>query len=480
MQRALRESEERFRAFMDNNPAIAWMKDEQGHYVYISQTHERRFGYLWEDLRGKTDLHLWPPEIAQQFRANDLLVLESGRVLDVVEQTPNPDGTRCYWWVFKFPFQDASGLRYVGGIGIDITERRQTEQALRDREERLHATLNTAADAIITIDQRGIIDGINPAAERMFGYSQAEVLGQNVSILMPSPYRDEHDGYVARYLETREPRIIGIGREAVARRKDGSTFPVDLAVSEIRHLGIFTGVIRDISLRSELQRQVLDIAAQEQRRIGQDLHDGVGQELTGLGMVAEGLAQMLAEAKTATLLANAGLTQLPQLARQVSEGIGRTTAHVRELSHGLVPVDVDSQGLMAALGELAASTDAVHDISCTFEYDRPVQVRDNFTATHLYRIAQEAISNALKHSGAKHVRVVLSEQEGRVVLSVEDDGIGIEGESPAGGGGMGLRIMKYRAALIGATLKFGSARGCGTMVACALRQQPPGPVSGRV
>src|SRR5215510_6058125 len=128
---------------------------------------------------------------------------------------------------------------------------RQAEAVLRDSEARTHAILQTAVDGIITIDIQGLIESFNPAAERLFGYSAEEVLGQNVRVLMPSPYRQEHDGYIARYLQTAEPHIIGIGREVRAQRKDGTTFPIALAVSEVQLAGrrLFTGIVHDLTAR---------------------------------------------------------------------------------------------------------------------------------------------------------------------------------------------------------------------------------------
>jgi PAS domain S-box-containing protein len=122
-------------------------------------------------------------------------------------------------------------------------------EALRLSEARLGAVLETAVDAIVTIDNRGRIQSTNPATTRMFGYLASEMIGQNVNILMPSPFREEHDEYLARYLRTGEKRIIGVGREVQARRKDGTVFPVDLAVSEVEPKKLFTGIIRDISDR---------------------------------------------------------------------------------------------------------------------------------------------------------------------------------------------------------------------------------------
>ena len=127
------------------------------------------------------------------------------------------------------------------------------ENALRIEREQTLAILNAAVDAIITIDRKGIIVSTNPATERIFGYAESELIGQNVSILMPSPHREAHDGYIARYWETGEAHIAGSGREVTAQRKDGSIFPADLAVSEVDHLGFFTGIIRDISFRKQAE-----------------------------------------------------------------------------------------------------------------------------------------------------------------------------------------------------------------------------------
>jgi PAS domain S-box-containing protein len=131
-----------------------------------------------------------------------------------------------------------------------------------DTEERLRAILQTAVEGIITIDERGIIESLNPAAEKMFGYPGAEVLGENVHVLMPSPYREEHDGYLGNYLRSGQAKIIGIGREVVGRRKDGSVFPMDLAVSELwlADRRLFTGFVRDISERKKAEACLADLA----------------------------------------------------------------------------------------------------------------------------------------------------------------------------------------------------------------------------
>src|SRR5262245_45849764 len=142
-----------------------------------------------------------------------------------------------------------------------VVVHRQAEAVLRDSEARTHAILQTAVDGIITIDIQGLIESFNPAAERLFGYSAEEVLGQNVRVLMPSPYREEHDGYMARYLQTGEPHIIGIGREVRAQRKDGTTFPIALAVSEVHLAGrrLFTGIVHDLTARVQAEEALVQL-----------------------------------------------------------------------------------------------------------------------------------------------------------------------------------------------------------------------------
>ena len=128
---ALRESEERFRLFMDHSPIIAWMKDEQGRHVYLNRAFQDRFGMSLAEARGKTDAELWPPEMAEVFRRNDQAVLAAGRPVELTEETLNPDGSRCHWLSSKFLFRAAAGQRFVAGVRMDITELKRTEQALR-------------------------------------------------------------------------------------------------------------------------------------------------------------------------------------------------------------------------------------------------------------------------------------------------------------------------------------------------------------
>jgi two-component system sensor kinase FixL len=335
------------------------------------------------------------------------------------------------------------------------TQRQQSGSALRDSAERLRAILETAVEGIITIDEHGIIESFNLAAERIFGYPAKEVIGKNVSLLMPSPHREQHDSYLGNYLHTGHAKIIGIGREIVARRKNGSVFPMDLSVSEVRLADrrLFTGFIRDITERKRLEKEILEISEREQRRIGHDLHDGLCQQLAGIELMSQVLEQKLARRSKAAA-GRAG-----DIAKNVREAISQT----RLLARGLSPITLESEGLMSALQELALSTEKIFRVACRFECDPPVLVSDYPAATHLFRLAQEAVSNAIKHGRAKRILIRLKEERGRMILSIIDNGSGFPAHILKSKG-MGLRIMQSRAGMIGGTLAFERNAGGGASV----------------
>jgi two-component system, LuxR family, sensor kinase FixL len=343
------------------------------------------------------------------------------------------------------------------------SQRERAASALRDSAARLRAILKTAVEGIITIDERGIIESFNPAAERIFGFKAAEVIGKNISILMPSPHRERHDSYLANYQNTGQAKIIGIGREVVGRRKDGSVFPMDLSVSEVRlaERRLFTGFIRDITERKRLEREILEISEREKRRIGHDLHDGLCQHLAGIEMMSQVLEQKLS-ARSADAARRAG-----EIARNVREAIRQT----RSLARGLSPVTLDSEGLMSALQELAENTEKIFRVSCRLDCDPPVFVADHAVATHLFRLAQEAVANAIKHGRAKRVSLQLTSGRGRVILKVDDDGTGLPAEIFKSKG-MGLRIMQSRAGMMSGTLAIERNPGGGARVICSVPRRP--------
>lgn len=222
------------------------------------------------------------------------------------------------------------------------------------------------------------------------------------------------------------------------------------------------GTLQDVTDRKRLEKEILDISDREQQRIGQDLHDGLGQHLAGIELMSQVLEQRLTNARSkeaGSLAPEAG-----KIARHVREAISQA----RALARGLSPVVIESEGLMAALQQLADSASQMFRIRCDFECDPPVLVTDHAVATHLYRIAQEAVSNAVKHGRSKAVQIRLRAGGDRIVLSVCDKGKGLPEALPAGKG-MGLRIMQYRAGLIGGSVLVQRNPEGGTSVICSVQ-----------
>ena len=358
-----------------------------------------------------------------------------------------------------FNADDVRFLESIGNILATGIARIQFEHELRDTGSRLRGIVETAVDGIITIDERGIVETMNPAAERIFEYNSDEVIGRNISMLMPEPYRSEHDGYLERYHRTGERRIIGIGREVKGRRKDGSEFPMDLAVSATK-LGdrrIFTGLVRDITARKQLEQEILEISDREQRRIGSDLHDDLCQRLAGIGFSFDARKKTLPKQRPE-------ITQrFEKLATDVSDAIDRT----RMLARGMAPVALERNGLVSALQELARSIHTLFKIKSLFRSKGAIEMKDPIAATHLYRITQEAINNVVKHAQATQIIVSLEEAADRKILTIEDDGVGFAPQDAQRTmEGMGLRTIAYRAGMIDADVQIQSALGRGTKIIC--------------
>jgi two-component system, LuxR family, sensor kinase FixL len=366
----------------------------------------------------------------------------------------------------SFTHDDLHFVHSIANILADAIGRRAVEDRLRESEARARAVLDTTVDAIITIDDRGVIASFNRAAERIFGYPAGEVVGKNVSVLMPEPYLSEHDGYLRSYRETGRRKIIGVGREVTGRRKDGSTFPMDLAVSEVDLGGrvAFTGIIRDISERRQLELEVLRISDAERRRIGHDLHDGLGQQLTGIGLISRSLARRLRKEEHPAA----------ETAEEITELIGEADEQARRLARGLVPVELTTDGLSEALRRLSQHAQRLFSIECTVDVsvESHHHQRDPDVAAHLYRIAQEAVSNAVRHGRASRVAITLTATAERLRLQVRDNGAGIPDAAfhatPGETRGMGLRIMHYRARIIGGSLSVRIGADGGTVVLCSL------------
>ena len=224
----------------------------------------------------------------------------------------------------------------------------------------------------------------------------------------------------------------------------------------------YTGVAVNVTGQRRLERQILEISDREQARLGQEIHDGLCQQLVSLAFDANALerelvARDLPEAKTAA---------------RIAQFLDQTITEARQLARGLFPIRLEAQGLCSALEELARATHARFGIDCRFQSSGPAAAADKTTATHLYRIAQEAVTNAIKHGQAQAITLSLEDRAGELQLQVEDNGRGMGQAQLKDCRGMGLHIMDYRARSIGGTFSFGPGRRGGTAVCCCV----PGPL----
>ncbi|QDU23624.1 sensor histidine kinase [Urbifossiella limnaea] len=338
----------------------------------------------------------------------------------------------------------------------DLTARKRLEQDLRERSDRTTAILEAAADPIITFAGSGVVESVNRAAERAFGWPAAELVGRSLDTLLARCDRTRHESYVTALMNAGAEKAGGGDREVACVRRDGTTFPADLTVGRVDHLDRFVAVIRDTTERERLEREVLEIAAAEQERIGRELHDSVGQELTGLRLMTEALVGDLRDR---------GAEELG-LAVRVSDGLRDALARVRALSRGLVAAEVDAAGLGPALAALADRVRETTRVGCTFEPAGTPRLPDA-AASHLLRIAEEAVTNALRHAGATRVWITLTAGDAATELRVGDDGRGFTTAEAEAAGGLGLKLMRYRAGRIGASFRLDTGPA-GTLVVCSL------------
>jgi len=366
-----------------------------------------------------------------------------------------------------------AGLLVFSGSLLIFWITRNASAQIRENEEKYRNIFDSAVDGIVTIDKKGTIQSINPTVITMFGYQASELIGQNVNILMPSPFHEEHDGYLANYQRTRERKIIGIGREVKGLRKDGSTFPLDLAVSETktRHGVMFTGQMRDISDRKEVDR----IKAEFVSTVSHELRTPLTSILGTLGLIKGGVAgEINPEAEELVTVAHQNSQRLLQLVNDILDiekiAAGKMELHLemidlRELIHQAAG---ENEGFASAYGVHLNLEDIPKGLLAKIDSGRITQVMFNL------------ISNAIKFS-PKDAAIVISARtkNGNIEISVKDEGPGIpkafqaqlfekftQADSTAtrkvGGTGLGLSIVKALVELHGGEVGFETKEGQGS------------------
>ncbi len=343
----------------------------------------------------------------------------------------------------------------IGSLGIvrDSTKRKNTEDELRATGQALLALIEASPLGIIVINTDGTVSLWNPALERIFGMTKKEIV--NV------PFNNNN-----KSTESRKLRDLVLQGKTVAgvemrwKKADGTTvnFSVSSAplTNEKGAIYAVMAIIEDITERKRLEKEILEISGREQRRIGQDIHDGLGQLLTGIAFKSSVLEQTLAEK---------GLEEARDAGR-IENMVNNALEQASNLARALSPVALEAEGLMTALQKLCSQVENMFNIACTFYCNETIYVHNNIVATNLYRIAQEAVNNAVKHGEAERIKIKLHADDSHVTLWVADEGTGFCEKSDSMG--MGLQIMRYRAGMIGAELDIQSKPGNGTIVKCSL------------
>ncbi|HMA10722.1 MAG TPA: PAS domain-containing protein [Steroidobacteraceae bacterium] len=347
---------------------------------------------------------------------------------------------------------DGRPIRALGVIE-DVTEAQERRQQLQLQA----AIIERMSEGVMLVSSDGTILFANPALEKLFGYGSGALAGRNAHLLS---FRSSanFDGLLRTVFEgTTDDRTSIIDLEG--RRSDGSMCPVQGYFSSMM-LGdarCVVAVITDVSERKQLEREVMQVATRVQQRIGGDLHDGLGQQLAGIAMMLQGLGQRVSQAGDGPLGA-----EVEEVVQLVNAAIRST----RSLARGLSPVRPSREGLLEGFEELVNQVLERYRIRVHMELNLPDELSlDENTATNLYRIAQEGVLNAARHAAASQIHLRLRVAGPDVELLVIDDGRGFDPLQFARGG-MGLRIMRFRAQLIGGYLSVESRPGAGTTLRC--------------
>lgn len=356
----------------------------------------------------------------------------------------------------------------------------RADRTARTGDARWRAIIESAVDGIITIDGHGLIQSINPAAERLFGYRAAEVIGQNVAILMPPPHAAEHDGYIRRYLETRQPRIIGLGREVTGRRKDATTFPIHLSVGEASIDGeiTFVGIVRDLSERVALEARLREESGLA--RIG-EFAAVLAHEVRNPLAAVSGAIQMIAKRLPAGSEEHDVSREVLQRLDSLNALMGDLLLYARPPQPNIRPVDLDD--LLASLIAFLRSDPAWRELTVIVDGSAGIVDAD----PEMIKIAlQNLLLNAVQAMRGRGVlRVAVLVDEGVTHIDILDSGGGIPDEArariftpffttKAGGTGLGLATVKRIAESHGGQITLVSSSSSGTTMRLSLLSRATG------
>jgi PAS domain S-box-containing protein len=468
-EKELHESEERFRATFEHAAVGIDHLMPGGEFLRVNQRFCDILGYSREELMGLNANDITHPEYRDSSQRQIELLVEGKIQSFTIEKIYiRKDSSEVWGKITMSLVRDAEGSpKYFIGVLEDITKRKKAEEALLRSEERFRRMTGAITDYTYTVcveDEKALETSHSEACIAVTGYSSRE-FAHDPYLWIKMVFEEDRDivrHQAEQVLEGQFPHSI----EHRIVRKDGAMRWVESTVvpnDSGGGLSSYDGMIRDITERKRLEEALLEIEEREQRRIGQDLHDDLGQLLTGIAFKSQVLQRKL-EKK---------LTVSPDNIAEITDLVNQAKDQARLLSRGLLSLETEEESLMYALKDLTLNTERIYGISCRFICNSIVPIYSKPAVTHLYRISQEAVTNAVKHGRPSHIDISLSRSNDKVELTIKDDGAG-NPKILNGSSGMGLQIMQYRSNMIGALLDVRSDTDSGTEIKCSFSDKVKG------
>jgi len=453
-------SEKKYRELADFMPEIIFEVDRRGALNYINRAVFPLLGYTIEETGRFNVLDFFVPEDRVRCRDNFIAVIKGATGGSGEYTLIRKDGTRLPVIMYNRA-KVADGKRTgVRGVIVDITEIRRMETALRESEARFHSLFADSGDAQVLMDDWKAID-CNEAALMIMGCSNGDqLIGHAIDTFWPEVQPDgetsasKADRIIQRVLREKSSRF-----EWQYKRLDGSLFYGEVVLTAIFIEGrmLLHATLRDVTERRRLQDQIISIVDVEQQRLGQNLHDGLGQDLTGVAFLSNSLTRRLKEL---------GLDEAAR-SEEVTRQVYRVITLVRTLSRELYPPNLVENEITYTLADFASNIEKTFGITCIFDQDRDLLITNLNTSTQIYYVTREAVNNAIRHGNARNILIKLTTDADRVNLIIKDDGAGLPpqtGESA----GLGLKIMAYRMESIHGTFDIRRDTGSGTVITCTL------------
>ena len=453
-ERAIRTSEEKFyKAFHANPLGMAITSVRESRFIDVNGSYSAFSGYRREELIGHTASELDIYADSREGIDVRLMLVRDGYVKNREIKLRVKSG-EIRTVVFSTDTLILNDELCNISILQDITDSLKIAESLHESERKYRLLVETINDGLVQCDADWAITFANDRFCEILGYEKDRIIGSSLMELVQETDRESFQDE----LRSGRPERKNAFEVALWSLSGEKVYTIGSPRPVYNDAGTIAGcvtVFTDITDLRRLEREVLEISMREQQRIGRDLHDDLGQILTGIGFLCESLVKKLS---------NRSQPEAAE-ARNIFSLITTAKKHTRTLSHGLSPVEVDSGGIAAALDRLVRSVESVYPVVCTLECDPRIDINDSMVETQFHYIVQESVTNAINHGCADHIGVTLRQANGQVHLKIDDDGIGIP-EDTYLLKGMGIRIMRYRANAIGASLKIARKPEGGTTVTC--------------